>query len=55
MENMAENLTECHLSAMSQQTITATKQVLYMPLYMHGTWLDLYLNPVISQKWTLDS
>ena len=40
---MADSMTEHHLSVMSQQTTTATnQQALCMPLYMHGTCLDLY-------------
>ena len=39
---MADSITECHLSVMSQQPQQETKRVLYMPLYMHGTCLDLY-------------
>ena len=56
---MADSLTEYNLSAMSWQTITETKQAnviqkMYMQLYIHGTCLDLYCNPVISQSGTLD-
>ena len=49
MGNIADSLTECNLSAMSQQTTTVTKQVSVMPLYMHGTCLDLYRDPFIPR------
>ena len=44
--NMADSMTECHLSVMSQQTTTATNQVSVMHAVIHA-W---YMSGLISHS-----